>query len=192
MIIMSVISAMPKGGIALTRNSTKLPDSGDDFVALDLETTGLFPDSNQILAIAAVRFIDGEPVAPFMRYCRINGELSKQVQEITGITPEMMSDAVDLGLALVELRGFISESPVVIYNADFSMKFLRKAAEAHGFEMTNAIVDVHLLAKEKIPSLLRYLMRDILKKLGISAGDEIGVLGGAYDTGKIYRNLKVS
>jgi DNA polymerase-3 subunit alpha (Gram-positive type) len=169
-----------------------MPDSGGDFVALDLETTGLFTDTSEIIALAAVRFIDGEPVALFMRYCRINGDLSKQVEEITGITPDMIADAVDLGLALDELKGYISESPVVVYNADFAMKFLSKATEAHGFEMTNAIVDVHLLTKEKIPGLLRYLMRDILKKLGISVSDEKGVLGGAYDVANVYKHLKVT
>lgn len=85
------------------------------FVALDLETTGLSPENDTIIEIAAIRFEierdgeifvmkSGEEHSQLIHPGRV---LSKEVTMITGITPEMLEDKPDFESVRDRVRDFI-------------------------------------------------------------------------------------
>lgn len=56
----------------------------------DFETTGLSPQRDQVIEMAAIRCIDGEVVSEFRTMIQYNGKLTAKITEITGITDSML------------------------------------------------------------------------------------------------------
>ena len=160
-----------------------------NFIALDLETNGLNSETNQILAISAIRYIDGELRKPFFRYCKLNGLVPELLTEITKIDSDMMANAIELQTTLTELIGYLDNLPVVIYNAPFVMKFLQQASALYDLEIQNNIIDVNLLAKIELPNQARFRTIDIMGGLDLESSLENGILGRAIDTANIYITL---
>ena len=64
-----------------------------DYVAFDLETTGLNPETDQIIEIGALKVKDGKVVDRFMEFVKPDQPISNAITNITGITNEMVSAA---------------------------------------------------------------------------------------------------
>lgn len=62
-------------------------------VAFDLETTGLDPKSDAIIEIAMVRFDENGTVEEFSSLVNPGISISEEVENITGITDEDVSEA---------------------------------------------------------------------------------------------------
>jgi DNA polymerase III subunit epsilon len=61
------------------------------FVALDTETTGLFPIMHRLVEIGAVRFrLDGGELATFQTLINPEMPIPKDVQQVHGITDAMV------------------------------------------------------------------------------------------------------
>ncbi len=69
--------------------------SGDTFVVYDLETTGLCPDSDEFIQIAAVRLRSGClcPAETFFSYARPRQRISAFITSYTGIGNEHVRNA---------------------------------------------------------------------------------------------------
>ena len=96
----------------------------NDYVAFDLETTGLNPQKDYITEIAACRFVDGEMQDQYTTLINPGIPIPINIVEITGITDYMVKDAPTIEEVLPELMEFIGHSPLVGHNIDFDYTFL--------------------------------------------------------------------
>ncbi len=60
-----------------------------EYVAIDIETTGLRPGKDEITEIAAVRYEDGEEKESFCKLIKIRQTLKESIIKLTGITNEI-------------------------------------------------------------------------------------------------------
>ena len=73
----------------------------EEFVAIDLETTGLDPTTESIIEISAVKFIDGIEKETFSYLIDPGKLISPFIEDLTGITNQMVqgkpqfSDVID-------------------------------------------------------------------------------------------------
>ena len=65
----------------------------DKFIALDFETTGLDFDSDRIIEVAAILFIDGVPSKTYNTLVNPGIPIPKLIEQITGITNDMVVDS---------------------------------------------------------------------------------------------------
>ena len=65
----------------------------DQFIALDFETTGLQVETDRVIEVAAILFKNGEPLERFTSLINPGIPIPKLIEEITGITNNMVSDA---------------------------------------------------------------------------------------------------
>jgi CRISPR-associated protein Cas2 len=79
----SKASQFSKARNAKKRGRITLPE---DFVVLDLETTGLNSNTDRIIEIAAIKFKMYEPVEEFDQYLHYNKKLPQKIINLTGIT----------------------------------------------------------------------------------------------------------
>lgn len=100
------------------------------FVVLDLETTGLDPVRNEIIEIGAIRVNRDSGIHDtFRTLVKPVRHIPKNITQINGISQEMVdSEGMPLEQAIKEFAAFIGDLPLVTFNADFDMAFLRKAA----------------------------------------------------------------
>ena len=109
----------------------------DRFIDFDFETTGLEVATDRPIEVAAVLFEQGQPID---RFCTlINPELpiSKLIQDITGITNDMVIDAPKESDVIDNLLNFLSDIPIVAHNTPFDVAFLEAMAQRNGKELMN-------------------------------------------------------
>ena len=63
------------------------------YLAFDVETTGLSPESDEIIEIGALKVQDGKVCDRFITFVKPSEPVSERITEITGITNEMLQDA---------------------------------------------------------------------------------------------------
>ena len=64
----------------------------EEFVSVDVETTGLLAEKESIIEYAFVRYKGGKPQEKISALCRPEKPIPLEIQEITGITNEMVKD----------------------------------------------------------------------------------------------------
>ena len=63
------------------------------WIALDLETTGLSPESDEIIEVGAVKFVGDEEVETFQSFVNPGRQLSDFITDLTGIVQEDVDSA---------------------------------------------------------------------------------------------------
>lgn len=96
----------------------------NDFVAIDIETSGLNPKIDTVIKVMATKVIGGKIGDRFSTYVYTLKKLSPQVIKITGITNEDLKEAPTLDEVMMLFEEFREDLPIVAYNADFDKKFL--------------------------------------------------------------------
>lgn len=119
-----------------------------NYVAIDIETTGLEPDQSSIIELGAARYVDGVEVSEYHTLVKLDGILPERNRRLTGIQPEQLETGKDLALALGELKEFTSDSLIICHNSKFDLGFLGYHMEKCGIEpmMNPALCTLHLAA----------------------------------------------
>ena len=107
----------------------------DKFIAFDFETTGLDVTGDRPIEVAAVLFKDGKPSNRFCTLINPQQPISNLIQEITGITNEMVSEAPKEKDVIDGLLDFIGELPIVAHNTPFDVAFLQAMAQRNDKEL---------------------------------------------------------
>ena len=97
----------------------------DTIVILDFETTGLSPTTgDRAIEIGAVKLVDGEVVAQFQQLMNPGMRVSNFIEDYTGISNDMLSDAPDCETVMDEFLDFLGDDNLVAHNASFDQRFL--------------------------------------------------------------------
>ena len=100
----------------------------NEYVAVDVETTGLNPQRDRLLEIGAIRVCEGEPAETLSVLINTGIPVPARIQELTGITDEMQKTGKKAGEAIREFLEFRGALPVVGHNVSFDFGFLKQAA----------------------------------------------------------------
>jgi len=90
-----------------------------DFVVLDLETTGLSVKEDQILEIGAVKVQGGEVTASYETFVNPGRKVPERITELTGIRDEMIANAPDVETAVRGFLDFCGGLPLLGHNILF-------------------------------------------------------------------------
>lgn len=101
-----------------------LLDSIDNYIVIDLETTGLDPSYDEIIEFAAVRVENGAIISEFQSLVKPSFPIDGFITELTGITNEMLSSAPSVDTVLPSFLDYVGQSTIVAHNANFDVNFL--------------------------------------------------------------------
>ena len=160
----------------------------DSFIAFDLETTGVNPNRDQIIQIAAVRIIDGQPSAVkaedgielsavFDEYVRLEGrDLAYGLKVRLGFADhpeweEALRQADTLANVLDRFHRWIGQLPLVAHNARFDYDFLDQAAAIIDWAIPETtFTDTMELACLAQPDLNSLRLEELARALGVAEG----------------------
>ncbi len=91
-------------------------------VLIDLETTALTPERGEILRLYARDLTD--PISTFDQLVKPKRPLSKLVQQITGISNEIVREAPSLEAVLPDFLDFLDGATLESTAIDFELSFL--------------------------------------------------------------------
>ena len=109
-----------------TQNVTKRNDiySISNFIAIDVETTGLKPATDRIVSVSAIRFEDWEPVELFYTLVNPQTSIPAETTKINHIDDNTVANAPTFPQVAESLSEFIGKSNLVGHNIAFDLAFL--------------------------------------------------------------------
>lgn len=123
-----------------------------DYIAFDLETTGLSPKNNYIIELSAVRFRGFKPVSAFSTLINpVMVDIPANITRITGIHDDDVLGAPMIHQVMQSFTDFVGDDDMVGHNIRaFDLKFLYR----FGFEMdesTRNYYDTLSMARKLVP-----------------------------------------
>jgi len=140
---------------------------GEEFVAFDLETTGLSSRTDTIIEIGAVLMKDGKELDRFQTFVDPKRPLDKKIVELTGITDAMLKGAPTIEEILPKFLEFVGSRILVAHNADFDTGFIRAACENQGFSYDLTSADTLILAQNLMPQLSKHKLDIVANALSL-------------------------
>ncbi len=157
----------------------------DEFVALDLETTGLNVEHDLIIEVGATRFDRSGRVQNYRTFVNPGRQIPIEVQELTGISNADVAGAPRFSEVRDEVRAFIGDLPIVGQNIAFDIAFL----EAERVHVYAPSFDTWELASVLLPTADRLNLGKIAEVLGIAMPVAHRALADAEATRDIFLAL---
>ena len=150
----------------------------NNYVVLDIETTGFNPKEHEIIELSAIRVENGQIKEEFSKLVNLIGYLSGYISNLTGITLDMLKDAPSIKEVILDFKNFCSNSIVIGHNINFDLSFINtQMIQNYDMPFTNDYIDTLKIARKFLPSLPS-------KKLGIIAAHF------SFNTEGMHRGLK--
>ncbi|MCB0058400.1 MAG: 3'-5' exoribonuclease, partial [Caldilineaceae bacterium] len=159
------------------------------YVAIDVETTGLDPERDAIIEIAAITFRGQDIVDEFSSLVNPQRPIPPEITQLTGITQAMVDGAPGMFKLRSQLRQIIGDHVLVAHNADFDLGFLR--AERLG--LGNHRLDTVTLASMLAPEAGRFGLEALARHFDLpdaAAGQNHRALEDAEQTVELFLALR--
>lgn len=172
-----------------TANAQREKKAG--YVVVDIETTGLDCEKNEILELGAARVIDHKITETFSALLLLQGVLPAEITALTGITPEMViKGGIPPASALEEFWTFVGHSPMVGHNIRFDCAFLKKASVDANIPIPDvSLVDTLTLSRDEIEDIANYRLDTLAAYFGIETADRHRALPDCITTFQLYEKL---
>ncbi len=161
----------------------------EEFVAFDLETTGLSSANDRIIEIGAVLIKDGKEIDRFQTFVDPRRKLSPRIVELTGITDEMLNGAPGIEEVFPKFVEFVGDRLLVAHNADFDTGFIRAECSRQGIPYTFTSADTLILAQNMMPNLNRFKLDIVANALSLPEFNHHRAADDAVTCGMIMSRL---
>ena len=179
----------------VSRNKGKsLIQFPENYVVLDIETTGLNPNFDDIIEVSALKVCHGEIVDFFTSLIRpvrlvsvyddshdpsciiLRGKAYKRmfdpidsfITDLTGITNKMLVSAPYIQDVLPSLQRFIGNEIIIGYNVNFDINFLFDQFKLMDIHFKNDFVDVMRIARKLLPELPNHKLQTVSEYFNFS------------------------
>jgi len=163
------------------------PDSESEYVAFDIETTGLYK-SDKIIEIALVVFKENKVLEEWSTLVNPMRDVGKT--NIHGISPSMISAAPLFDEIVNDLFRMIDKRILVAHNLSFDNRMLAQELEHAGFEGDLGKGFCTLVASRRLLPGTGDSLKSTCEALGIESIDAHSALGDARMTKQIFDQLK--
>ena len=158
-----------------------------EFVAFDIETTGLNESLDRITEIGAVVFSEGTIIDSFQTFVNPGVPIPQEITELTGITDSDVREAPGEKEALEAFLRFAGDRPLAAHNAGFDIGFMKTAAVRNGLSFKPAYIDTLSAAHHLLPELTRFKLDTVSNHLKLPkfnhhrASDDAAVVARIMD-----------
>ncbi len=160
-----------------------LPQS---FIALDVETTGLDADKDEIINIALVRFENGNATASIDFLVKPQKEIGSFINYLTGISQSELNEAKSFKEIAPEILEFINEQPIVAHNVAFDSKMFNLALSRNGFKNKEFVFWDSLAIAQAAWINESHKLVNLIKMLNIEVSASHRALPDAEACGKVF------
>lgn len=174
----------------------------DDFVVIDLETTGLDPTENKIIEIGAIRYVNGEEKETLETLINPEVPIPDFITKLTGISDEDVKSSPKIEDFFNSVTSFVGNSPIIGHQINFDAAFIEYHLrnkyddysnwdkESQRFKyLTNIRLDTLFLSRIFLPFLHRFKLGTVAAYFGIDLERAHRAIDDARATGKIFLEL---
>ncbi|MDF1826068.1 MAG: exonuclease domain-containing protein [Verrucomicrobiales bacterium] len=160
-------------------------DPAQEYVVVDIETTGGKSQWHRVTEIGAVRVRNGRIIEEWSSLVNPNRRIPKSIVSLTGITDEMVADAPRFEAIADEFRAFVGDAVFVAHRAAFDYTFLRTEYERLGQEFQCPTLCTVVASRRVFPGLKSYGLANLSRDLGVSLDSHHRALCDARATAEI-------
>lgn len=161
------------------------------YLVIDVETTGLSPDDDRIIEVAAVKCENDRIVDRFHSLINPGRPIPSRVTEITGINDSDVKNAPDMDEIAPKLSEFIEDLPLVAHNANFDIKFIANSFKRAGVSKGMIYIDTLCLARIAFPDMPNHKLSTLIDEFGLSDhAQEHRAMSDAEATQRLYMICK--
>ncbi len=153
-------------GNAAVIGKSRLP-LDTEFVAFDIETTGLNAQNDRMTEIGAVIFSGGEIKSTFNTFVNPRKPIPANITELTGIRDSDVKDAPLEKEAMEMFMAYAGDRPLIAHNAHFDVGFMTAAALRNGLKFSPVFLDTLALSQALLPELKRFKLDIVSNHLGL-------------------------
>lgn len=160
------------------------------YVSIDVETTGLSEQNDDIIDVACVHVSDGEIIDTYTSLVKNTVHVNGFIKRLTGLSDDDLSSAPSQTEAITKVLDFIGDSTLVAHNANFDMKFLSATSMRYlNRSINNSFIDTLTLAKV-INTNIENKKLDTLKKHYEITEEAHRALGDALSVTRLFEKYR--
>ena len=161
------------------------------YTVMDTETTGLDPETDEIISIAALRIVNLRMIShdSFDELVDPRRHIPMDSYRIHGIHPDMVAGKESIEKVLPRFHAFASDTVLVGHNIAFDLKMFKEKEGACGVSFSHPVLDTLLLSALLHPAHQDHGLEAIGRRLGVEILGRHTALGDAVATAKIFLKL---
>lgn len=160
-----------------------------DYVAVDLETTGLEPKEDKIIEIGALKVVGGRVEGIYETFVNPYRKLTEQVRSLTGIKDGEVENAPGIEEILEKFLAFAGDLPLLGHHVIFDYSFLKRAAVNQGFPFERMGIDTLKLARKFMPEEEKKNLGNACAYFGIRQENRHRALEDAKAAHRLYEEM---
>lgn len=163
----------------------------DEYVSLDIETSGLSTNNCEIIEIGAVKVKNNEICEEFSELIKPQNEIDYYITNLTGITNEMLCDKRSIKEVISDFSDFLGDSFIVGQNVNFDINFLYDNMEKNiGKYLTNNFADTLRLSTSLFPNFPDHKLSTLKRMFSIENDVRHRGLSDSIDAMKCYEYMR--
>jgi DNA polymerase-3 subunit epsilon len=161
------------------------------YTVVDLETTGLDPQWNDIIEFGAMRIVDGEVTDKYTQLVNPGYEIDEFITELTGITNEMLATAPAVNAVLPAFLDFVGDGIIIGHNVNFDINFIYDTCmSVLDKPFKNDFVDTMRLSRRLFPQERHHRLCDLIERFRVGEAVEHRALADVEQTNRCYLFMK--
>lgn len=174
-----------------------------DYIVIDTETTGLDFEYCDLIEVSAIKFEHDNKVAEYSSLVKPNAMyllsdednksliyVDKFIEDLTGITNEMLAQAREPEEVIPEFLSFVGDSVLIGHNVNFDINFIYDAAARLDRSFSNDFIDTLRISKKLYPELEHHRLSNIATRLNIDQTAAHRSLADSETTAACYQKMK--
>ena len=163
----------------------------DNYVLVDIETTGLSPRTDEIIEIGAIKVKENKIIDTYNTLIKIDRNLNPFITKLTGITDKMLETGKETDKALEEFVNFTGNEIIMGHNVNFDINFIYdKCLSYLDYYLSNDFVDTMRIAKHILPDIQNYKLGTLANYFGVDYRSAHRGLEDVEITYEVYNKLK--
>lgn len=160
----------------------------NDVTVFDFETSGLNPETDRVIEMAAIRIRNGQVTSGFSTLVEQPFVLEPKITELTGITTEDMLCGISEKTAFQMLNRLMLGSTLVAHNAAFDLSFLHFSLQRlAGKTFENPFIDTLTICRDRFT--YPHKLIDMCGRLGIELTGAHRALNDVYGCWELLKAL---
>lgn len=164
-------------------------DPEQEYVVVDVETTGGNAKWNRVTEIGAVKVRGGKVIEEWTTLLNPGRPIPKRIVELTGITDEMVKDAPLFADIADEFREFLGNAVFVAHRASFDHGFLRAEFQRIEQDLRCPVMCTVVAMRRYFPGLSSYGLAALCREFDIGLDNHHRALADARATADLLLKI---
>ncbi len=161
----------------------------NEYIVLDIETTGFDVLSQKIIEIAALKVKDGEIIDKFQSFVYSDIAIPYRILQLTGIANADVLNAPRIDNVLPDFVNFAKGYIVIGHNVRFDLSFIYHNCRQLNIDYDTSFIDTLRFSRELFPELDHHRLSDVCELLSVENAYEHRALTDCLATQECFAKL---